>query len=192
MPEQKNHSNVFMSVRASLARVASRIVPPKEIEDIVQESYVRLCQVNKQDEVREPRAFLMKTVRNLALDYIKRAESRLTISVEDSSELGFDEVVDLADKTLQEVASDQEFALFCEAVRQLPVQCRRVFVLKKVYGYSQREISRKLKISESTVEKHIAMGLKRCKFFMMQREEKRGVSTKSPLVTTTFKGKKND
>ena len=49
------------------------------------------------------------------------------------------------------------------------VQCRRAFVLKKVYGYSQREIAQELELSESTVEKHIANGVKRCTYFMMQR-----------------------
>ena len=142
MSEQKHYSGIYMSIRTSLARVVSRMVPPKEIEDIVQESYVRLCQVKKPEEIREPRAFLMKTVKNLALDYIKRAECRLTVSVEEHQDLEFDHTVQLVDQTLEQVTSDEEFALFCEAVRQLPVQCRRVFVLKKVYGYTQKEISK--------------------------------------------------
>lgn len=191
MSEQNQYSNIYMSIRSNLARVASRIVPPKEIEDIVQESYVRLCQVKKQDEIREPGAFLMQTVKNLALDYIKRAESRLTVSVEEHEDFEFDNAAHLADKTLDDVASDEEFAFFCESVRQLPVKCRRVFVLKKVYGYSQREIAKKLRISESAVEKHIALGLKRCKLFMMQREEKNNVPTKSSTETATYKGKRS-
>jgi RNA polymerase sigma-70 factor (ECF subfamily) len=38
--------------------------------------------------------------------------------------------------------------------------------LKKVYGYSQREIAAKLSLSESTVEKHISSGMKRCTLVM--------------------------
>ena len=52
------------------------------------------------------------------------------------------------------VARGQRLGQGREAVRQLPEQCRRVFVLKKVYGYSQREIAKELSLSESTVEKH--------------------------------------
>ena len=44
-------------------------------------------------------------------------------------------------------------------------------MLKKVYGYSQREIARELGLSESTVEKHIAQGIKRCTYFMMQHDQ---------------------
>jgi RNA polymerase sigma-70 factor (ECF subfamily) len=47
-------------------------------------------------------------------------------------------------------------------VAQLPLQCRRAFLLKKVYGLSQKEIAGYLGISESTVEKHVAKGLLHC------------------------------
>jgi RNA polymerase sigma-70 factor (ECF subfamily) len=41
-----------------------------------------------------------------------------------------------------------------------------VFVLKKVYGYSQREIARELGIAESTVEKHISLAVRKCSIYM--------------------------
>ena len=78
-------NDIYLSLRGNLARALVGIVPPKEIEDIVQETYVRVCQVKRKDEIREPRSFLFKTARNLALDHIKRAESRLVVSVEESS-----------------------------------------------------------------------------------------------------------
>lgn len=158
--------NIFISARKAMARVVSRIVPPREIEDIVQETYVRLCQVEKKENITQPRSFLLKTARNLALDHIKRAEVRLVDGVDN-----IDEIPDLTtqdDAVYQQVANDQEFTQYCEAVRLLPVQCRKVFVLKKVYGYSQKEIAQQLNISESTVEKHVAMGIKRCIYYMMQ------------------------
>ena len=161
-----NIHDIYMSLRGSLARAVLGIVPPKEIEDIVQETYVRVCQIESKDKIREPRSFLFKTARNLALDHVKRAESRLVVSAEEIAESERS-----VDETFDRVASDQEFSHFCESVRHLPVQCRRAFVLKKVYGCSQREIAREMKISESTVEKHIAEGLKRCTYFMMQHDE---------------------
>ena len=49
---------------------------------------------------------------------------------------------------------------------QHPPQCQKVFVLKKVHGYSHKEIAKELEISISTVEKHAASGLKRCSEYM--------------------------
>lgn len=178
---------VYLTVRASLARTLLRIVPPKEVEDIVQETYVRVCQIERDGrQIQQPRAFLFKTARNLALDYLKRSETRLTSSLEDLDEHGpqyrGDDAEHFADQTFEAAASKQEFALFCEAVRELPLQCRRVFVLRKVYGYSQQEIARQLNLSENTVEKHIAQGIKRCTDFMQQHEIHYG-KPPSPLKT---------
>jgi len=169
--------SIYLSLRGSLARAVAGIVPPKEIEDIVQETYVRACQIEKTGEIRTPRSFLLKTARNLALDHVKRAESRLTDSLEDSTELGLGKPGGLVDETFEEVASNEEFALFCDAVRHLPLQCRRAFVLKKVYGYSRREIAKEMRLSESTVQTQLARGMKRCTYFMDQyeKENQRGV-----------------
>ncbi len=144
------------------------IVPPKEVEDIVQETYVRACQVEGNSTIDKPRSFLLKTARNLALDYVKRAESRLSDSLEEDTPLdktGHDRP---ADETFDSVATNEEFALFCEAVRHLPQQCRRAFVLKKVYGYSRREIAETMGLNENTVQTQIARGMKRCTYFMEQ------------------------
>ncbi|WKD51243.1 RNA polymerase sigma factor [Microbulbifer spongiae] len=169
MSEKDTISGIYIALRATLARAVSRIVPPKEIEDIVQETYVRVCQVKQKSEILYPRSFLLKTAQNLALDYLKRSETRMTVSADEDLEPAYSQAEYFSDETYDRVAVDEEFAHFCEAVRQLPVRCRRVFVLKKVYGYSQREIAKALNVSESTVEKHVATGIKRCTYFMMQR-----------------------
>ncbi len=190
MAAEEGIYKVYLALRSSLTRTLMRIVPPKEVEDIVQETYVRVCQIEKNGRrIKEPRAFLFKTARNLALDHLKRAETRLTISTEDLSELTVEEVAQFADQTFEEAASDEEFSLFCKAVRELPVQCRRVFVLKKVYGYSQKDIAHQFNLSENTVEKHIAQGIKRCTIFMQKYNNKydhqeRKTTVSSGLVKT--------
>jgi RNA polymerase sigma factor (sigma-70 family) len=171
MTDSNHLKSVYLSARRLLARSVSRLVPPHEVEDIVQETYVRVCQVKQPEAINCPRSFLLRTAKNLALDYIKRADNRLVIHVQQELEDTLLEVSTGEDDTFRRAASDQEFALFCEAVRQLPVQCRRVFVLKKVYGYSQKEIAKQLDISESTVEKHIATGMLRCAGFLTRRNE---------------------
>ena len=93
------------------------------------------------------------------------------VSMEDDS-VNLDSVVDDLDQVYDQVSAKQEFEHFCEAVRHLPLQCRRAFVLKKVYGYSQKEIAENLNISENTVEKHIAMGMSRCRQYMQQAPAK--------------------
>ncbi len=165
MTDKDSLESIYLSVRKGLMRVVSRMVPPKEIEDIVQETYVRICSVKQSEQIRHPRSFMYRTARNLALDHLKRAETRVGVSMEEEG-VNPDWMTEDLDQVYNQVSATQEFEQFCEAVRQLPLQCRRVFVLKKVYGYSQREIAKSLNISENTVEKHIASGMRRCRQLM--------------------------
>ena len=144
--------DVFLSTRLGIARAVSRIVPPHEVEDIVQETYVRLCQVAKPEHIQHPKSYLFRTARNLALDSVKRAENRLNEPWHERSEGGFGNASAEIDEVLEQAASSEEFGRFYEAVRLLPVQARRVFVLKKVYGYSQQEIADELGLAQRTVE----------------------------------------
>jgi len=157
---------LFLVSRESIKRVVARIVPDHEIEDIVQETYVRLCQVNNKSTINSPKSFMFATARNLALDYQKQASVRLVDKIEDWQE--FEKIlnIDAKDEVYQHVASNHEFSDFCEAIRQLPTLMRKIFVLKKVYGYSQKEIAQQLSLSESTIEKNISTGTKRCAQYM--------------------------
>lgn len=161
---------IYLASRKSISRVVSRIVPPHEIEDIVQETYVRICQIENKENICSPKSFMFKTAKNLALDYQKQANVRLVDGVEDMRELELLLSDHTHDEMFNNAVTNSEFSDFCEAVRLLPVQCRKVFVLKKVYGYSQREIAEQLDLSESTVEKHISMGVKRCTLFMRKSQ----------------------
>lgn len=171
MAESEDILTIFLSLRGRLARAVRGIVPPTEVEDIVQETYVRVCQADNAGPIHSPRSFMYKTARNLALDHVRSAQYRLSDRVEDPDGWDSTSVPGIGDRTFGQVTSNEEFGRFCEAVRQLPTQCRRVFVLKKVYGYSQREIARATGLSESTVEKHIAKGIRRCRDFLLQYVE---------------------
>ncbi len=150
---------VFVTLRRDLERVARRIVRSADIDDIVQETFVRSYEADLNRPIRHPRAFMLKTAKHLALNHLQHSDQRLVDSL--------DEIVDadFAAKTPsleRQFESRERFLMFCRAVRELPLQCRRAFILKKVYGLSQKEIADYLGISESTVEKHVAKGILGC------------------------------
>ena len=78
MAEQHRFANTFLALRRRIAGLVGGIVPPKDVEDIVQETYMRVCQVANKDVIRKPQSFMFRTARNLALDHVKRSEFRLT------------------------------------------------------------------------------------------------------------------
>jgi|GEM_PF-387427 len=146
----------FLAHRNQLFRLIGRIVRPDEIEDIVQEAFVQSFAAARNQQILNPRAFMFRTARNLALNCINRSEHRLNSSIEDLED--FDIASD-GDPVEAECESEEKFLSFCRAVATLPVACRRVFILKKVYGLSQKEIATYLGIAPSTVEKHISRGM---------------------------------
>ncbi|MGI9263931.1 MAG: RNA polymerase sigma factor [Gammaproteobacteria bacterium] len=161
-----NLEEQYLSMRSGIARMVSRIVPPADVEDVVQETYIRLCRVAMSQEIENPRAYLYQTARNLALDSIKKAANAR--SVEWHEDAGYAATPN--DSIVNSIHSTESFNRFCDSVHRLPSRAQRVFVLKKVYGYTQREIAAELGISESTVEKHVSLASRRCGEYMSRVE----------------------
>ena len=84
MTERVQLGALYLSFRNALARAVSHIVPPRDIEDIVQEAYVRVCQVEQKEDIKYPRSLLLKTAKNLALDYVKSAGNRLNLPFDEN------------------------------------------------------------------------------------------------------------
>jgi RNA polymerase sigma-70 factor (ECF subfamily) len=55
-----------------------------------------------------------------------------------------------------EVVGRNELRLLAQMIATLPEKTRRIFVLSRISGLSQKEIARQTATPESTVEKHIA------------------------------------
>ncbi|MFP4166278.1 MAG: sigma-70 family RNA polymerase sigma factor [Opitutales bacterium] len=71
------------------------------------------------------------------------------------------ERAELADDLSPAEALDtrEAYGLLREAIRELPERCREAFVLHRFEGLRHRDIAKRLGISQSTVEKHIAAAL---------------------------------
>ncbi len=151
----------FGDLRAGLVRIVRRMIGANNVEDIVQETFLRAYEAAARQTIRHPRSFMLATAKNLALNHIEKADERLTEPVGGLGEIdGYcgDAAVDAA----VDFESRERFLAFCRAVQRLPLQCRRVFILKRVYGLSQRDIAERLGISENTVEKQVGKGLAMC------------------------------
>ena len=69
----------------------------------------------------------------------------------------------------EQIDARRRFESFCTAIDRLPPLCRRVFVLRKVHKLSHAEIAQVLGVSHSTIEKHVAKGLMRCREYLRDR-----------------------
>lgn len=120
-----------------------------DVDDIVQEAFVRVLKARATGEVRSPKALLFVTARNLALMQLRHRavarEDRLT-----ETELWgiLDESVDVP----AAVTRAEELETLTKAIQSLPTRCRQILTLRKIYGLSQKAVAAELGIAEHTVE----------------------------------------
>ena len=151
----------IFSHRAALQKYLRKFTAGAEdTEDLVQEAYVRVCALPDGQQVNSPRALLFRIARNLAVD---RARQRLTRATDDVADFEPLNVSSEEAEPDEQVDAHRRFESFCTAVDSLPPLCRRVFVLRKVHQLSHAEIAQVLGLSHSTIEKHVAKGLVRCR-----------------------------
>jgi len=129
----------------------------EEVEDLVQETYARLAAAWAGDEVIHPSAYVFATVRNVAADQLRRQRIVSIRSVADISRLNASDSEPDAEARL---TAHEELDQLRAAIERLPGQCRAVFVLRKVEGVSQAETAQRLGLAQSTVEKHVARGMR--------------------------------
>jgi RNA polymerase sigma-70 factor (ECF subfamily) len=142
-----------------------------DIDDVVQETYARLLGLSEAASlaVRNWHAFLFTSARNVALDRIRKSR---VVSLDAMAEIESLNVLDQQPPADDALNARQELALLAEAIAGLPDRCREVLTLRKLYGLPQRAIAQRLGISESTVEKHVAYGVRLCADRMFaQRKE---------------------
>lgn len=167
-PSNSKVFGVFQANKGLIAAVLRRYALHSiDVADLTQETILRALEAEKRTEIHEPRRFLVGIAKNLARADLERRAKKTTDLLDDfgletyvSDEPSVDSVVD-ARRRLQVLGN---------AVTMLPPQCQKVFLLKHVYGASHKEIADKFDIALSTVEKHVALGLKRCRETMMNQQ----------------------
>lgn len=168
MSKKGSFADVFNEYRNNIRRFVSRIVKREDIDDIVQETFVRTYEADLKQEIKYVRSYMLTTAKNLALNHNAKWDNKFNDSLEDFVE----PPVELHSHQFEDdFESKERFLLFCQATEQLPSSIRKCFILKKVYGLSQKEIAEYMQLSESTVEKHIAKGLLKSVQFMQQKEQ---------------------
>lgn len=159
--------------------LARYFVNSQDIEDVAQETYLRAFAAEQKKYIEQPKAFLFRIAKNVALNELKRKSHQITDFIEDVSA---SVVLDTAASAEEEVEAQELLGLYCEAVASLPEKCRHIFLLRKVHGLAQKEIATRMSLSVSSVEKYLRQGVLTCRAFLDQREGKTSVERSETLA----------
>ncbi|MBL8266500.1 RNA polymerase sigma factor [Steroidobacter sp.] len=157
LPHEASHSDLLQALsqryRAPLRGFFEKRLRAKaDVEDLVQEVFVRLAQRRDLTSIEQIEGYLFQVAANLLRDRGRREAVRGVGSgtpaeaTEESIEVITPERVLQGTEVLDRVI---------DALHQLPERTRTVFVLQRFEDLSYLQIARRLGLSVSSVEKHM-------------------------------------
>ena len=179
-------SSAFLENREFLKNFLKRFFSRAEdIEDVTQETYLSAYRAEQQRGIDQPKAYLFRVAKNLALNELNRKSRQMTVYIEDRLA---SIPLDGGPSIEEEVEAQQSLALYTEAVAALPKKCQRVFLLRKVNGMRQQEIADHLGITISAVEKHLHNGTKSCRAYIRNANQTGVAENDEKIPPSRFKG----
>jgi len=143
----------LLSVDAKLRACLTRYTRNRaDTDELVQETYARLLAIETERarEIQSVAGFALVVARRIALDWLKHRKSLQIDLLPDS------DIFVLPDEDTGDIANCyQEIEQLIARVTQLPPKCGQVFTLRKMYGFSQKEVGELLNVTVHTVEQHM-------------------------------------
>lgn len=133
-----------------------RLPAPGEIEDLVQEVFLRLARQRELTAVRFIEPYLFQTASRVLTDHVRAITSRRRKDHEPYEEDAHATAVSSAESV---ITDRQTVTQLLKALAELPEKTRTVFMLRRWDELPNADIARMLGVSVSAVEKHITRAL---------------------------------
>ena len=119
----------FVKNLSFLKRFLTRFLSSsQDIEDVVQESYLKALCAEQKKEITSPKAFLFRIARNEALKELQKKSRRITDYLDDLDIPESSTEISIEDSSI----AKQRFGLFCESALEMPPKCRKAFLMCKI------------------------------------------------------------
>jgi RNA polymerase sigma-70 factor (family 1) len=144
---------IFLKYHTKLYRMAVGVLGMEDVsKDIVQEIFIDLWNRRHSSHIQSLSGYLCRAVKFQVLKQLR--DGKLL-----DHHLELVENLRFANHTQDALEFQDLERTFLQAVDQLPVKCREVFVLSRFENLSHKEISSRLKISTKTVEAQVTKAL---------------------------------
>lgn len=126
---------------------------PPDPEDVAQRAFVNLADRGAIDDIKNPKAFLWRSARNILLSE-RRLQSTHTNSIASLEALFSRPEGDILDPNRVLIAKEV-LEIMNRVVEQMPTRRRRAFILRRIEGLSYAEITQRLGLTRSNAAKHV-------------------------------------
>jgi RNA polymerase sigma factor (sigma-70 family) len=128
-----------------------------DIDDVVQEAYARLATLETVADIRNPKNYLFQTAYSVIATHFRRSR---VVSIRAMNEMDASTIMADEPSPERHVQDREELQNIATAIATMPETCRRVFILRRVEGLSQRDVAARLGLTENSVEHHMANGIR--------------------------------
>lgn len=158
--DEKVFEQVYYKYSGLLCRYAIGLTADQAAtEDLVNDSFLELWEKRQNIEIKiSLKAYLLITVRNKALNYLKRKKHEKPFGSDRDYPFLIEEDVNLQIENFLRI-EEIEIRLH-NAISHLPPQCQQIFRMSKFNQLSYKEIAEQMNISVFTVKTQIARALK--------------------------------
>ncbi|BAV63379.1 RNA polymerase sigma factor [Sphingobium cloacae] len=162
MPGKNKALGIYAAHRGELVNYANRILDDHaRAEDVVQDAWERIAAIERKGALAEPRRYLFRIVRNLAIDISrvrKREARRDGGDIADIAEL----IPDETPSAETEMIARDELRCVLTGLEELPERTRLALTLHAVEGLKLREIAERLGISIGLAHALVVEGKTHC------------------------------
>ena len=152
--------------RELLNFLARKVRDRETAADLTQESFARVYAAEQSGTaIRDPRALLYKTARNLVIDTFRHGDVRgESVNVAPGETVVDPDEHAGPDVYEPEVAleSRQRFEAIAAIVETLPPRCREAFMLVKFEGLAHAEAAERMGVAVKTIEMQVQIALEAC------------------------------
>jgi RNA polymerase sigma-70 factor (ECF subfamily) len=149
---------LFAEHNASLIRfLRLRLNSDQDAREVAQEAYVRLLQLDKPGAVSYLRSYLFRVAANIAMDRLRHSGVQRSVHADGVFE-GMD---DLSPERI--LAAREQVAIVEAGLSELPVRVREAFLLRRLNGFTAKEVARRLGLNERTTNYYIAKAMLHCR-----------------------------
>jgi RNA polymerase sigma factor (sigma-70 family) len=151
-------SSLESNYRALRGRLARRVGSEELAEECLQETWIRLGNVEGEDDIDNPQTYILHIATNIARDKLRRERRKLS-AAEIAQVLHHPDHVPDPETTAQMRA---DIEILQSAVSEMPERRKTIFVMARVHGWRYEDIAKHLGISTRTVAAELQLGLDYC------------------------------
>jgi RNA polymerase sigma-70 factor (ECF subfamily) len=145
--------------------ITSLVRNKHESEDLTEELFLYIWEKRESINIKKSfKTYLLSCAHNRTINYFNSKKTQAT-----QKQIPIDEVTEQFSKIEIQNIADSHILVrelrkqIHDAIEDLPLKCRKIFKLSRIYNYKYSQIAEKLGVSVSMVEKQISLALKKLK-----------------------------